>query len=86
MGVSGVSPGADVGAASGRPLAVDLADAAAHDAALTGGKAKALATASQVGLPTLPGIILTTVFSDLVDVDAVPDVGVAFELAGGLHA
>ena len=87
MDVSGATPRADLGAASGRPLVVDLAAAAARDATLTGGKASALATAAQAGLPTLPGIVLTTVLSDLVDggvdVTAVPDVREAFELAGG---
>ena len=87
MDVSGARPRADLGAASGRPLVVELGAAAARDATLTGGKASALATAAQVGLPTLPGIVLTTVFSDLVDggvdVTAVPDVREAFELARG---
>ena len=86
MDVSGAIPCAELGAASGRPFAVELGAAAARDD-VTGGKASALATAAQVGLPTLPGIVLTTVFSDLVDggvdVTAVPDVREAFELARG---
>ena len=87
MDVSGATPRADVGPASGRPLVVDLRDAVARDVTLTGGKASALATAVHAGLPTLSGIVLTTAFSDLVDsgvdVADVPVVREAFDLAGG---
>jgi pyruvate,water dikinase len=48
-------------------LVVDLSDPAAADPALTGGKAAALARAAAAGLPTLPGVVLTTAFCDDVD-------------------
>lgn len=70
-----------------RPLVVALDDAAAFDSALTGGKAAALARAITTGLPCLPGVVLTTAFSDVVDGgaevtthDAVLE---AFQRAGG---
>ena len=46
--------------ASSRPGLVDLADAHAGDAALTGAKAANLAIAQRAGLPVLPGMVLTT--------------------------
>lgn len=55
----------------------------ATDVQLVGGKAAALATASAAGLRTLPGVVLTTSFSEDVDggsaVDGHPDVVRAFE-------
>jgi pyruvate,water dikinase len=70
-----------------RPYLVDLRDTAAHASALTGGKAAALARASIAGLPTLPGVVLTTAFCDDVDAgaDAATHVAVreAFDRAGG---
>jgi pyruvate,water dikinase len=69
------------------PLVVDLDDAAARDPALSGGKAAALARARAGGLRTLPGVVLTTAFSDAVDGGAVveghPAVREAFRRAGG---
>jgi rifampicin phosphotransferase len=70
-----------------RPLVVALDDAAAYDATLTGGKAAALARGSAAGLACLPGVVLTTAFSDAVDAGA--DVAThaaareAFERAAG---
>src|SRR4029453_17799500 len=70
-----------------RLLVVALSDPAALDAALTGGKAAALAQGTAAGLASLPGVVLTTAFSD--EVDAGADVAThaavreAFELAGG---
>ena len=49
------------------PLVVDLAEPAAADPALTGGKGSALATASRAELPTLEGVVLTTAFSASID-------------------
>jgi phosphohistidine swiveling domain-containing protein len=65
----------DLGAASRtveieRPFVVDLRDDGAQDAALTGGKAAALAKANSAGLATLPGVVLTTAFSDAIDAGA----------------
>ncbi len=69
------------------PFVVDLADAAAHDPALTGGKAAALARGAAAGLATLPGVVLTTAFCDAIDggadVASHPAVREAFERAGG---
>ncbi|HEX2563067.1 MAG TPA: PEP/pyruvate-binding domain-containing protein [Acidimicrobiales bacterium] len=66
---------------------VELDDEAARDPALTGGKSAALARAAAAGLATLPGVVLTTAFSDAVDGGAEvalhPAVKEAFELAGG---
>jgi pyruvate,water dikinase len=66
---------------------VELDDEAARDPALTGGKSAALARAAAAGLATLPGVVLTTAFSDAVDggaeVASHPAVKEAFELAGG---
>jgi hypothetical protein len=53
-----------------RPLLVELHDESALDAALTGGKAASLARAAGAGLATLPGVVLTTMFSDAVDAGA----------------
>jgi pyruvate,water dikinase len=49
------------------PFVVDLRDDAAREPALTGGKAAALARGATAGLATLPGVVLTTAFSDAVD-------------------
>ena len=48
-------------------LVVDLHDVAAQDAGLTGSKAAALSRAAAAGLDTLPGVVLTTAFSTIVD-------------------
>jgi pyruvate,water dikinase len=50
-----------------KPFVVDLREQAAFDPALTGGKAAALARAAHGGIPTLPGVVLTTAFSEAVD-------------------
>jgi rifampicin phosphotransferase len=55
---------------SRRPLVVDLDDPAALEPSLTGGKAAALARASTAGLACLPGVVLTTAFSDAIDAGA----------------
>ena len=72
-----------------RPLVVALDDVAALEAALTGGKAAALARAVTVGLPSLPGVVLTTAFSDAVDAGAAvathDAVREAFQRADGEH-
>jgi rifampicin phosphotransferase len=69
------------------PFVVDLADAVAQDPTLTGGKAAALARGAAAELATLPGVVLTTAFSDAIDggADVVPHPAVreAFERAGG---
>lgn len=69
------------------PLVVDLRDESALDVALTGGKAAALARAAAAGLATLPGIVLTTSFSDTIDagadVEGHPAVRDAFDRADG---
>lgn len=83
--------GANDAAAAGSgdvPLVVDLDDAAARDPAVSGGKAAALARARAGGLRTLPGVVLTTAFSDAIDGGAVvegnPAVSEAFRrVAGG---
>jgi rifampicin phosphotransferase len=66
---------------------VELDDEAARDPALTGGKSAALARAAAAELATLPGVVLTTAFSNAVDggaeVASHPAVKEAFELAGG---
>src|SRR5690606_1567326 len=49
------------------PFVVDLDDAEAREPAVAGGKASALARARAGGLRTLPGVVLTTAFSDAVD-------------------
>src|SRR5918995_730787 len=71
------------------PLIVELGDAAAVEPSLTGGKAAALAQGAAAGLATLPGVVLTTAFSDAVDAGAPvarhPAVREAFERAGGDH-
>jgi rifampicin phosphotransferase len=70
-----------------RPLVVALDDPVAVDASLTGGKAAALGRAISSGLPCLPGVVLTTVFSDAIDAGAAvathPAVRDAFARAGG---
>ena len=70
-----------------RPFVVDLADELAQDPGLTGGKSAALARGAAAGLNTLPGIVLTTAFSDAVDAGAGaaqhPAMKEAFERAGG---
>jgi phosphohistidine swiveling domain-containing protein len=74
-------------AATERPLVVALDDAAALDAMLTGGKAAALARGRAAALATLPGVVLTTAFSDAIDAGADvaghPAVQDAFARAGG---
>ena len=49
------------------PMVLDLRDAEALDAGVVGGKAAALARALRGGLNPLPGVVLTTAFSDVVD-------------------
>ena len=70
-----------------RPLLVELQDESALDSTLTGGKAAALARAAGAGLSTLPGVVLTTEFSDAVDagaeVDSHPALKEAFVRASG---
>ena len=70
-----------------RPLLVELRDVSALDTSLTGGKAAALARAANAGLNTLPGVVLTTVFSDAVDagaeIDSHPALQEAFAIASG---
>ena len=72
------------------PFVVDLGDEAAREPALTGGKAASLARASTAGLATLPGVVLTTAFSDAVDggadVARHPAVREAYERADGDRA
>jgi pyruvate,water dikinase len=64
---AGGEPGTAAAAPGATPLTVGLDDAAAGDATLTGGKAAALARARAVGLPALPGAVLTTAFAAAVD-------------------
>jgi pyruvate,water dikinase len=68
-------------------LVVNLADDAALDASLTGTKAAALARAARAHLPVLPGVVLTTEFTDVLDagrsIARHPAVGEAFQLASG---
>jgi len=52
------------------PFLVDLADDAAIEPALVGGKAAALARGAGAGLATLPGVVLTTNFCNAVDAGA----------------
>jgi phosphohistidine swiveling domain-containing protein len=72
------------------PFVVDLSDDAAREPALTGGKAAALARGSTAGLATLPGVVLTTAFSDAVDrganVARHPAVREAYDRANGDRA
>ena len=74
-------------AATERPLVVALDDPAAVDSSLTGGKAAALARGKTSGLASLPGVVLTTAFSDAVDAGAElrthDAVRQAFDQAGG---
>jgi pyruvate,water dikinase len=69
------------------PFVVDLGDDAAREPAVTGGKAAALARGATAGLATLPGVVLTTAFSDVVDrgadVARHPAVREAYERANG---
>jgi rifampicin phosphotransferase len=69
------------------PFVVDLGDDVAREQAVTGGKAAALARGSTAGLATLPGVVLTTAFSDAVDRGADlaqhPAVREAYERAEG---
>ena len=73
--------------ASDVPFVVALDDPAARDPALTGGKAAALARGRAAGLATLPGVTLTTAFSNAVDDGALvtnhPAVRDAYDRAGG---
>jgi pyruvate,water dikinase len=66
---------------------VSLADEVARSVDLTGGKAANLARAAVAGLSTLPGVVLTTAFSDAVDAGATvadhPAVREAFDRAEG---
>ena len=64
-------------------LVVSLDDPAAADADLTGGKAANLALARQAGLPTLPGMALTTVGASALfsTVDPPPDIEAALRHA-----
>ena len=76
------------GAVTGaRSLVVSLDDEVARVVALTGGKAANLARAAVAGLSTLPGVVLTTAFSDAVDAGADvaghPAVREAFDRADG---
>ena len=68
------------------PLLVDLGAAAATEVALAGGKAAALAAAS-AELDVLPGVVLTTAFTEAIDagaaIDTHPAVRAAFLAAGG---
>jgi rifampicin phosphotransferase len=70
-----------------RPFVVDLDEPDAQEVALTGGKAAALAKGRSAGLSTLPGVVLTTAFSDACDAGASADdhaaVREAYERAGG---
>jgi phosphohistidine swiveling domain-containing protein len=70
-----------------RSAVVEFSDSSAAEVALTGGKAAALAQAASAGLPTLPGVVLTTAFSDEVDAGAdiasSTAVAEAFERSGG---
>ena len=72
-----------------QPLVVDLHDDSVLDPMSTGGKAAALARATSSGLATLPGVVLTTAFCDLIDegaeIDSHPAVLEAFERASGEH-
>ena len=74
-------------AGTDRPLVVSLNDEVAGDSSLTGGKAAALARGSTAGLDSLPGLVLTTAFSQVVDGGAAvathPAVAEAYQRAGG---
>jgi phosphohistidine swiveling domain-containing protein len=73
--------------AADRPFIVELDNQSAMDPGLTGSKAAALARAAAAGVDTLPGVVLTTIFSDAVDggADHHPVVREAFDRAGGDH-
>ena len=68
-------------------LVIDLRDDAAAETALVGGKTSALATATRAGLTVLPGVALTTRFTDSIDAGAPvhghPAVREAFDRVGG---
>ena len=70
-----------------KPFVIDLREPDASDPGLTGGKAAALARAANRGLATMPGVVLTTAFSDAIDAEGDvlhhPAVREAFERAGG---
>jgi pyruvate,water dikinase len=72
-----------------RAFVVSLDDEAARAVELTGGKAANLAQAAVAGLSTLPGVVLTTAFSDAVDAGAAvadhPAVREAFDRADGAN-
>jgi phosphoenolpyruvate synthase/pyruvate phosphate dikinase len=74
---------------SANHFVVDLRHEEAREPALTGGKAAALSAAAVAGLDILPGVVLTTAFSDAVDAGAAvaghPAVAEAFRRAGGEH-
>lgn len=85
--MSGLHPGAlSRSPETDRPFIVELGDEEALDTTLTGGKAAALARGRAAGLATLPGVVLTTAFSDAIDggaeVAGHPAVREAFERAG----
>ena len=75
----------DAAAALSAPLVVELGDADATDPARVGGKAASLAAAGREGLPTLPGVVLTTAVADVVeaDPDRHPALREAYDRAGG---
>ena len=78
---------ADHAVAVDRALVVSLDDEVARAVELTGGKAANLAQAAVAGLSTLPGVVLTTAFSDAVDAGASvadhPAVREAYDRADG---
>src|SRR3954471_11311174 len=77
------------GARTSSPDVIDLRDDSALSSSVTGGKAAALARAVRAGIDTLPGVVLTTRFSQAVDrgqlVPGHPAVAEAFGRAGGDH-
>ncbi len=79
----------DVVAADTRPMIVELDHPDSFEVERVGGKAANLAQAAAAGLDTLPGVVLTTAFSDAVDAGADPRthpaVREAFERAEGGH-
>lgn len=64
---SAPSPAPGPPSTGSHPVLVDLGDGLAADPALVGGKAAALSRARRAGLPTLPGVVLTTAFTAAVD-------------------
>ena len=89
--MSDLRTGDDAAGRARRPRhdVIDLRDDAALQPAVTGGKAAALAQAVRAGIDTLPGVVLTTRFSQAVDrgqrVPGHPAVQEAFGRAGGDH-